>query len=200
MSSSDYMPDDSPDVTDPDEVMGWTGRDRWNAIYTVTLGELIGRGVFDWDSTELSWADAAYDAEQYKRVCEYFIERFRFREISIEPYLEWAYMLRRRLRFELMPKYKALYKLAAEGIDLAQDSDSYHKERVIGSDYPETLLSGNSDYITTGQDREFEDVKRGNIVDAYSKYLEAFTPVDEALLDELEGMFIGLYSVTIGGM
>lgn len=200
MSSSDYMPDDSPDVTDLDEVMSWSGRDRWAAIYTVTLGELIDHGVFDWDSTELSWADAAYDAEQYKRVCEYFIERFRFREISIEPYLEWAYTLRRKLRFELMPKYKALYKLAAEGIDPAQDSDTYHKERVIGSDYPETLLSGNSDYITAGQDREFEDIKRGNIVDAYSKYLDAFTPVDEALLDELEGMFIGLYSVTIGGL
>lgn len=200
MSSSDYMSDDSPDVSKASEVLDWTGRDRWNALYTVTLGELIDHGVFDWSRPELDWKDAAYNGEQYERVCEYFIERFRFREISIEPYLEWAYALRRKLRFELMPKYNALYKLADEGFDPFQESDTYHKERVIGSDYPETLLSGNSDYITSGQDREFEEVKRGKILDAYMAYKESFVSVDESLLDELECLFIGLYSVTIGGM
>lgn len=200
MANSDYMPDYGPDVTDIAETLDWTGRDKWNAIYTVTLGELIDHGVFDWSSPELAWRDAAYSEEQYSRVCDYFIERFRFREISIEPYLEWAYMLRRKLRFELMPKYKALYKMLDEGFDPAQDSDSYHKERVIGSDYPETLLSGNSDYVTTGQDKEYEDVRRANMLDSYLKYQQEFRAIDESLLDELEGMFIGLYSVTIGGM
>ena len=97
MAASDYMPTGFPDFSSQDEVNEWTGRDRWNAVYTITLGELIDKGVFDWSLDILDWSAAAYSAEQYKRVCAYFIERFRFREISIEPFYEWATMLHRKL-------------------------------------------------------------------------------------------------------
>ena len=26
----------------------YTGRDQWNAVYTITIGELLDAGVFDW--------------------------------------------------------------------------------------------------------------------------------------------------------
>ena len=64
----------------------WTGRDQWNAVYTITIGELIDCGLFDWKRPELDWSSAAFNEDQYDRVCSYFIERFYFREISLEPF------------------------------------------------------------------------------------------------------------------
>lgn len=240
MASSDYMPIEYPNFgntkTQVSETLEWTGRDHWDAIYTIQLGELIEHGIFDWSSPELDWSHVAYSPEQYKRVCDYFIERYLFREISIEPYLEWANMLHRKLTYELMPKYRGMYALLDDGFDLAQDSslvasdksdtssnasgtnDDYHKRRTIGSDYPETLLSGNADYISNGQDEEGENVgettskgtaittgssnrvTRKNLLDAYLDYEERFTAIDKSLVDKLESLFIGLYTVGIDGM
>ena len=200
MAASDYMPTEYPDFTKPEEVGAWTGPSRWNAVYTVQLGELIEKGVFDWSLPVLDWSKAAYSTEQYGRVCDYFIERFRFREISIEPFYEWATMLHRKLVYELMPKYKNLYANLDDDFDPAQISDRYHKGRSIGSDYPETMLSGNSDYASDGRDEESEDVERGNLLNAYNDYVTSYRHIDQCLLDELESMFIGLFSVSIDGM
>ena len=200
MAASDYMPTGFPDFSSQDAVNEWTGRNRWDAVYTVTLGELIEKGVFDWSLSILDWSEAAYSPEQYERVCAYFIERFRFREIGIEPFYEWATMLHRKLVFELMPKYRNLYRYLDEEFDPAQISDKYHKRRAIGSDYPETMLSGNSDYASSGQDEESEDVERGDLQDAYNKYIADYQAIDTQLLNELESMFIGLYTASIDGM
>lgn len=200
MAASDYMPTEYPDISNPEDVINWVGRDRWNAIYTLTLGELIDHDIFSWDSDLLNWKSAAYSDEQYQRVCDYFIERFRFREIAIVPFYEWASMLHRKLVYELMPKYRVLYKMLDADFDIAQVSDRYHKGRTVGSEYPETLLSGNSDYASTGTDEEHEDIERGNLLDSYLKYQNEFQALDKQLLDELEDMFIGLYTVSLDGM
>ena len=200
MAASDYMPTTYPDFGSQGEVNDWTGKDRWNAVYTITLGELIDKGVFDWGLDILDWSSAAYSTEQYSRVCAYFIERFRFREISIEPFYEWATMLHRKLVYELMPKYRNLYQYLDEEFDPAQVSDRYHKGRSIGSDYPETMLSGNSDYVSDGRDEESEDIERGYLMEAYENYVTRYQAIDQCLLDELESMFIGLYTASIDGM
>lgn len=200
MAASDYMPTSYPDFSSQDAVNEWTGLDKWDAVYTITLGELIDKGVFDWSLDVLDWSAAAYSSDQYKRVCAYFIERFRFREISIEPFFEWATMLHRKLVYELMPKYRNLYRYLDEEFDPAQISNKYHKRRTIGSDYPETMLSGNSDYVSNGQDEESEDVERGNLQEAYNNYVTQYQAIDTHLLDELESMFIGLYTASIDGM
>ena len=179
----------------PDELLDYVGDSWWNAIYTVQLGELIEKGVFDWTREELDWSSAAYSADQYTRVCNYFIERYRYREISIEPFLQWANMLKRKLVYELMPKYKPLYERVAEGVNPLQDSDEYFKRRIIGSEYPETLLSANSDYASTGEDLEHEKLVEGNIAESVDEFRALFKGVDEMLLDELENMFIGLYTM-----
>lgn len=200
MATSDYMPVDYPDFGSQSSVNEWTGNNVWNAVYTVQLGELIDKGIFDWSLDILDWSSAAYSSEQYNRVCSYFIERFRFREISIEPFYEWATMLHRKLVYELMPKYKNLYQYLDESFDPAQVSDKYHKRRAVGSDYPETLLSGNADYISNGQDEESEDIQRGDLLESYNKYIEDYQAIDTQLLNELESMFIGLYTASIDGM
>ena len=179
-------------------VDNYTGRTRYNAVYTVTIGELIEAGVFSWESEYLNWSDAAISEEQYKRVCDYFVSRFMFREISMLPYKKWALMLRNKLVYELMPKYKNLYLRFEEGINPLASENTYHKRREIESNYPETLLSENADYISHGQDEEYQTIRESGFVDALNKYGDAYKGIDEMMLDELEyEFFISLFTANV---
>lgn len=184
-------------VIDKDEWLEFVGESIWNAVYTIQLGELIESGVFDWSRPELDWSDVAIDSDQYERVCAYFVQRFYYREISIEPFLQWATMLKRKLVFELMPKYKPLYNRISEGVNPLSDSNEYYKNRTIQSAYPETLLSENADYITDGRDEEFQRIKEGNIADSMENFTLKFKGVDELMLDELEPLFISMYTANV---
>lgn len=177
-----------------------TGQPEWHALYTVCLGALVEDGVFDWSKPELDWSEAAYNDEQYKRVCAYFIERYRYDEISILPVKEWMLSLKRRLVYELMPKYKWLYIRVADGVNPFQESDEYHKRRQITSDYPETLLSANADYASDGTDLEYETVKESKLAKMATDYADYYKDVDNLLLDELETMFVALYSANVNGL
>lgn len=181
----------------PDEMLDYVGMGIWNAVYTVQLGELVETGVFDWKRPELDWSGAAYDESQYERVCAYFVDRFKYREISIEPFEQWANMLRRKLVYELMPKYKPLYERVYEGINPFAEKDEYYKNRTIESAYPETLLSDNADYITDGRDEEFERLTEGRTAENIVYYAEMYKGVDEFMLDELETMFVSLYTANV---
>lgn len=196
MSYTDYIPDNIPD--NPNEWVGYTGKPLFNAVYTVQLGELVEHGVFDWNYSVLNWKNAAYSDEQYKRVCDYFIERFYFREISMLPPEQWFNFLHRKLVYELCPKYNKLYKYL-DDFDPAQNADAYAKNRNIQSEYPETLLSKNSDYLSSGTDMESENVMRGNLQDEYNKYMLNYKYIDQSMLDDLESMFIGTYSTNVNG-
>lgn len=171
----------------------------YHAILTIQLCELVNDGLFDWSKDELDWSSAAYDEEQYERVCQYFIDRFYFREISMLPYKQWALYLKRKLIYELMPKYKPLYERMDEGYNPLADSNEYYKSRAIESAYPETLLSQNADYITDGRDVEEQRIKEGSFVDNAINYADRFENVDQLLLDELECLFVSLYTVNVNG-
>ena len=190
---------------DPNEwneqtMMNYTYQNEWHAVYTVYLGELMQSGVFNWERPELNWRDAAIDDEQYQRVCNYFNLRFKWREISILPVLKWFDYLRNKLVYELMPKYKPLYKRVAEGVNPLSSETEYYKNRTIDSAYPETLLSENADYITNGKDEEFQRIKEHGTADALANFAEVYKGVDQLLLDELEVMFISMYTTNINGL
>ena len=182
---------------DVDEWLDYTGESIWNAVYTIQLGELIESGVFDWSKDVLNWREAALDDAQYERVCRYFVERFYYREISMEPFLQWANFLKRKLVFELMPKYKPLYERISEGVNPLANGNEYYKNRTIQSAYPETLLSENADYITDGRDEEFQRIKEGNLADSLENFALKYKGVDQLILDELESMFISLYTANV---
>lgn len=183
-----------------DEMLDYTGASCWNAVYTIQLGELIEMGLFSWDDSELNWSAAAYDDAQYKRVCDYFVSRFKYREISIVPLKQWKELLHTAIVYELMPKYKPLYdELTSGGIIPLADKDEYYKGREIGSNYPETLLAGNADYISTGKDEEFERVTLGNVAERLDQYVNLYKDVDNALLYELESFFISMYTANVNG-
>ena len=176
------------------DMLGYTYQNEWHAVYTVYLGELVQSGVFDWSRPELDWSSVAYDDEQYTRVCAYFIERFKWREISILPVRQWFDYLKRKLVYELMPKYKPLYKRVADGINPLANENEYYKDRTIQSAYPETLLSDNADYITDGRDQEFQRIKERALVDGLIDFAENYQDVDKLMLDELENMFVSMYT------
>ena len=180
-----------------DEWDNYVGDPIFNAVYTVQLGQLIEDGVFDWSKPELDWEVAAYDEAQYARVCQYFINRFYYREISMEPFKIWANYLKRKLIYELMPKYKPLYARIDEGVNPLADTNEYYKNRTIQSAYPETLLSQNADYITDGRDEEFQRIKEGSFIDNMDKFGRLYKGVDEMILDELEVLFISLYTANV---
>lgn len=214
------------DSLDVDELVSFTGKPRFKAVYTITLAELIDVGIFDWSKDYLNWSAFAYDSAQYERVCQYFVDRFYYREISMEPFKIWANFLTRKIKYELMPKYKILYAEAAKNVSLqgagsetrtkteSESSDNYYKSRDIQSEYPETLLSSNSDYISTGNDTEDERViershtENENIqreapasvfIENTARYVEVFGQIDKQLCDELEVMFVSLYTANYNG-
>lgn len=180
------------------DLLTYTGPKEIHSIVNISLGELIETGVFDWSSDLLNWADAAYNAEQYERVCAYFIERFYYREISIVPFKQWARMLHSTLVYELMPKYRELYSALEAGYNPIADNDEFYKERKINSRYPETLLTNSADYLESGIDTEWERISTGNMTDALGRVKEQHS-IDQMLCDELEDYFIGLYTVNANG-
>ena len=96
-----------------------------------------------------------------------------------------------------MPKYRPLYKRMEDGVNPLGIEDEYKKSRLINSAYPETMLSGNSDYISDGTDEEWERVLEGETVERFNAYVLEFHSIDEALLDELEDMFCCMYSANV---
>ena len=177
-----------------------TGTSRFNAVFTVCLGELIESGVFGWDKPEYDWSAYAYSAEQYARFCEYFDMRFYYREVSMVPLKKWQYYLMSKIKFELCPKYNALYERVAQGYAPLASGDEYRKKREIRSEYPETLLSANADYISDGNDLEEEIVREGDLTETANRYAAEFRSVDKMMADELESMFMQMYTANVNGL
>lgn len=164
----------------------------WHAISSIQLGHLVEYGFVTWDE---SWDWDWYDEEQRDRWQKLFEGRYWWREISITPPGRWKQQLLQKLN-EAMPKYKPLYKMAADGLDPLQVSNEYGKSRDIFSEFPQTMLSGNSDYASTGNDRQYERVTEGDIMEKFA-VMETFRTIDQMLLDEVEPLFSCLFTVNV---
>lgn len=166
--------------------------DEFFSAVTISLGELYEDGWYNPDDE--SWAWDYYTKEQYDRVCTKIINRYYYREIGIIPPGAWrrAYL---RVFNEIMPKYKRLYALLDTDPDIMQVSDEYEKSRDIFSDFPATQLSGNSDYTSTGTDRERERVVEGDFAEKYGSYARTFSDVDVLILDDIDFLFTSLITV-----
>lgn len=167
-------------------------------VTSIQLRELISMGAFSWSDPRIDWKAYAYDEQTFARLCEYFEQRFMFREISVLPPGRWLQMLGSRIKFELCPKYNPIYAKTADGLDLFATEDRYGKRRNIESGYPETLLTGNSDYLKSGHDEEYEDVTAGDTFEKFTQ-LKAFHAIDQQFMDELESFFTSLYTVNVNG-
>ena len=157
--------------------------DRWDSM-TVTLGEWYEMGFYQ-PLTDDSWRFDAYSDLQYTQLCSKFIERYYYREVSIPTPARWKTAYLRKLN-EIMPKYKLLYARVEQGVNPFQTSRDRSKSRDIFSDFPETMLSGNSDYASSGTDRESDTVREGDITEQAARFAESWSDVDVMVLDELE--------------
>lgn len=157
--------------------------DRWDSM-TVTLGEWYEMGFYTPLDDE-SWRFDAYSDLQYTQLCRKIIERFYYREVSIPTPARWKTAYLRKLN-EIMPKYKLLYARVEQGVNPFQASRDRSKSRDIFSDFPETMLSSNSDYASSGTDRESDTVREGDITEQAARFAESWNDVDVMILDELE--------------
>lgn len=173
--------------------------DFFSDISSITLAELIDIGFFDWDKELFNWGEQAFDIEQHDRICQMFVDRFYWREISVVPPLKWAQILMHKLKNEAMPKFMPLYKKINEGVNWFSETDEYGKRRSIDSGFPETMLSGAAVYASSGNDEEWETVTESPTFEKYNKLSKEFTSVDQKLLDELECMFSSLWSQNVNG-
>lgn len=169
--------------------------ERYDSV-SITLGEWYEMKFyrpFDDDS----WRFDAYSPEQYERLCNKILHRYYDREVSIPLASRWKRAYLRKLN-EIMPKYKVLYALVEEGLNPLQESRDKEKSRTIYSDFPQTMLSGNSDYASTGTDAERDAVHEGAAVDMALRFAENWRDVDVMILDELEStLFSSLINVSL---
>lgn len=176
-----------------------------HSVVTIALNELIDGNWLIWYTEEdgnvipnPSWVWDYYNLNQYKRVCDKFNDRYFWDEISLIPPLKWKQQVVRKFN-EIMPKYKLIYEAIDNGVDPLQVSSSYGKGRNIFSEFPETLLNGNSDYVSNGTDNEFERIDEGDVLEKFSYIATRFNDVDVMILNEFEDLFSSLYTVNVNG-
>lgn len=175
----------------------------FHAVYTVSLGELIHDGLVKFDDG--TWYQqpnglpiAWYDDEQRDRFWAKFGQYYFYREIGELPYKRWKDDLLAKIAL-LMPKYNLLYKALAKNSDPLQEYDEYGKSRNIFSDFPQTMLSGNEDYASTGNDSQFERIRQGSFVEKMNALVYDYNDVDFALLQELDSHFYCVLTSNMNG-
>lgn len=164
----------------------------YHAVVTIQLCELVEDGFCDRQLTGWEWP--SYSVEQDTRLREKLVAHYWFREISLVPPGVWMHEFIRRMR-EIMPKYIPLYKLMAESPELYGGSSEWYKGRDIYSDFPQTQLSGdNGDYASSGNDREFQRIRQGDVIDT-AKRLTDYNDVDLMIVDDMSSLFSCLFTV-----
>lgn len=185
-----------PDIQ-PFELKGYDENDRtyWSAL-SITVGELMDAGML----TEKWWLTADhYDVPQGKRLWKKFVGRYQFREIGILPPKRWMLRTIAKLN-EIMPKYKLLYKALADGANVMNAGDEYHKSRDVFSTFPQTALGGSDqDYATSGTDREYETVRDYGLLDV-SDRMATYNDVDVLILEELDVLFMAVRNTDLPWM
>lgn len=188
METSDMISPFVPGETVPD----------YHAVTTITLGELLVPGGIDWTSPQWSWRDDAYDDTQYSRCCAKIENRYYDRELGVMPPGRWRRHLL-RLIAEIMPVLKPLYELADgnPGIFMS-DADTWHKARIVFSDFPATQLVTGQDYASNATDMEYETVTNGNYMDKVKAIRQGdYVDIDVLLLEHINACFSPLWTVAI---
>ena len=173
---------------------GWEEMHEFHDASSVQLGELVEAGWFDL-TDKVTWHWPQYDDAQDARLRDKIVNRFWDRGIGVLPPGLW----KRRfieLMNEIMPKYVLMYQILNEDGNIAGHEGEWYKSRNIFSDFPQTQLGGNSDYASTGNDTEYERIKRADVLDTLER-LKDYRDVDVLVLNDLEQMFSCLISVLV---
>ena len=167
--------------------------DEFHSPLTISLGELAEGGWFDLSHPDRDYPK--YTHEHHQRLCDKMLNYHYDRDIGILPPLAW-YRRSAGRRNELLPMFLPLYCKLDTRPDILNATDEYYKSRNVFSDFPQTQLSGNQDYATTGTDHQYERVHDGTIIDLAER-LRQYDDVDLMVVNELEPLFSCLFTVNI---
>lgn len=202
----------------------------YHSIETIQVCELYDGGFFD--NTDKSWDWEKYSDEQDARLRKKILDHYWFREISMTPPGRWKHKFISRMN-ELMPTYIMMYTLMDKAKTnllatantyetekynqiYAKNDDNNYKGRTISSTFPETLVGGNSDYLSDGTDSQNENILKENVnndhnkanditksKDWFDRILQLDTEignVDLMIIEKLDPMFSCLYTSYINGI
>lgn len=178
----------------PYEPTEWGEYHEYHGITSVFFGELAEIGWLDLSDTE-KWPWPKYSDEQDATLRKKISNHFWNRELGILPPGLFKRQFLEKMD-EIMPKYIRLYEVLDKSPQLLGASSEYYKARNIFSDFPQTELSGNSDYASTGNDTEYERIRQLDILDLAER-LKQYRDVDVMIIEELEGFFSCLVSVSL---
>ena len=163
----------------------------FHSVVTISLGELLHEGVIVWDEPEMRWD--AYDDQQFWRVTKAVEERYWDRELGVLPIASWKRRYVGRMN-ELMRKLRLAYE-KLDNANLMQTSDSFSKNRSVGSAFPATQLKPTTqDYASDAADFEGETVTEGNYVQQ-AKLLDEYDDLDLQLVNYVDVLFSSLFTV-----
>lgn len=190
------------DVITYDEFSNIGAKDPWyvnggheyHDVVTVEFGELVEGGFIDLSDKE-AWPWPMYSEEQDSRLREKISNHFWNREIGAVPPGIWKRQFLAKMN-EIMPKYIFMYRTLAEDGNIAGHEGEWYKSRNIFSDFPQTQLGGNSDYASTGNDTEYERIRRADVLETMER-LKGYRDPDELILEDLEEVFSCLITVSI---
>ena len=187
-----------------DDVEKYTPKDfehRYMAIETITLAQLLQMEAFSWDDERLSGCFDGLGDAIASRLQNAFVARYLYEEIAVLPPGQWIQRLGAKIRYQLVPKYKPLYDAIASGdFNPTIKGSEWHKERRIRSEFPETQISGNSDYLSDGEDSEYQTIRTDDQLALSELYYNSYKDIDTAFLDELEIMFATIWSVQVNAL
>lgn len=170
------------------------GGHEYHDVTTVQLGELMEAGWFDLSDKE-TWHWPLYTEEQDDILRDKIVNHYWSREIGIVPAGLWKRQFLAKMN-EIMPQYILMYAALSEDGNIPGHEGEWYKSRNIFSDFPQTQLGGNSDFASTGNDTEYERIKRADILSTLER-LKSYRDVDRQILDDLNELFSCLGSVTV---
>lgn len=169
----------------------------YHADLIISFGELLEAGVIDWQKEKWQWN--AYNEEQFKRCCDLIENIYFTRELRFSPIELWRKRFIAKANL-LMQKLKPVYEFLEDEPNFFQNEHEYEKERNIESAFPQTMLSGNSDYASAGQDKERELIKDGNTTDILNYLYETYVSPDEFFVNGLEPLFLQTFTTYVNGL
>lgn len=186
-----------PELPWPNSVAMSRRHEQFNAVQSISLGELLHSGVFRWGDKNTVFD--AYDTKTYFRLCQKIEDRYFDREISVLPPKRWFRLFRNTCN-DLSAKYNVLYRFIDQGgMDkFLQTGDDYGKNRTVSSEFPATQLKHEgADYASNASDYEYERVTTGDWLSRMVSYVTDYQDCDKIFVDELDVLFTQLVTVNM---
>ena len=120
------------------------------------------------------------------------LDRYRTRRLGYNTPGEWRLAFRRWCNLN-MPLFNQRYASTAVNMPLDDIAATNHTLDV-GSDFPQSQISGDADYATAANDHKAADNgRRRSIASLLEEQRTAYLNVDAEVVEAMEGLFLGIF-------